>query len=161
MESKKLTITSNGTTLFDMAVAAATYTLPNIIGAYNIVFTAAYNSVSKNVSSVVNLNLRKYFGFDSIQPTDPTTLSTSHFSNSVGCTVTIPANGTGFKYIYFAVPYNMSITNIIQPDAFNAPLAFSQIGTVTRIIEGNTYSYKLYQSVDLIDSSISKRLTIN
>lgn len=161
MESKKLTVTSNGTTLFDMAVAEATYTLPNVVGAYNIAFTAAYNRVSKNASSVINLNLRKYFGFDSTQPTDPTTLSASHFSNSVGCTITIFGNSAGFKHIYFAVPYNMSITNITQPDALNAPLAFSQVGTISRTISGNTYQYKLYKSVDLINASIPKRLTIS
>lgn len=162
MESKRLTVIRNGTTLFDMAVVSAEYTLPDDkVGAYNIAFTTTYNNVSRSASSTVNLNLRKYFGFASSQPTDPTTLSTSYFSNSVGCTVTIPANGTGFKYIYFAVPYNMSITNIIQPDALNAPLAFSQIGTISRTISGNTYQYKLYKSVDLINSSISKRLTIS
>jgi hypothetical protein len=131
------------------------------VGEYIARFDCTYNGIPKYAQSNTNVNLRKYFGFAEEAPTDVTTLGTSHFSNSVGCTVTIPANGTGFKYIYFAVPYNMSITNIIQPDALNAPLAFSQIGTVSRTISGNSYQYKLYKSVDPINSSILKRLIIS
>ena len=55
----------------------------------------------------------------------------------------------------------MTITRIVQPDALNAPLAITQIGTVNRTVGGNTYSYKLYQSVDEIDASVNKRLTIS
>ena len=161
MTIKRMTVTSGGTTLYDEPVVNTTYTLPDVVGQYIAKFDCTYNGIAKYAQSNTNINLRKYFGFAAEAPTDVTTLAASHFSNSVVCTVTIPVSGTGFKRIYFAVPSGMTISNITQPDALNAPLAFSQIGTVTRIIGGNTYSYKLYQSVDLIDSSISKRLTIN
>ena len=107
------------------------------------------------------MNLRKFFGFADETPADVTTLDVSDFSNSVGCTVTIPANGQGFKHIYFAVPNNMTITRVVQPDALNAPLAITQIGTVERVINGTSYGYKLYQSTDLIDATEPKRLTIS
>ena len=55
----------------------------------------------------------------------------------------------------------MTINRVIQPDALNAPLAITQIGTINRTINGTTYAYKLYRSDDLIDSSVSKRLTIS
>ena len=137
-----------------------TYTIPNVVGQYTAKFDCTYNGIAKSTTSVTNINLRKYFGFAATVPSDVTTLGTSHFSNSVGCTVTVPASGNGFKRIFFAVPSQMTITEVTQPDALNAPLAISQVGTVNRTIGGNTYSYKLYQSNDLIDSSVAKRLTI-
>ena len=113
-------------------------------------------------SVTANMNLRKYFGF-SEELTDITILGTSHFSNSVACTVTIPANPSGDKYkaIYFAVPADMAISDIKQPDALNAPLAFKFVNETYRIIDGVSYTYKIYKSTDLIDSTISKRLTIS
>lgn len=138
-----------------------TYTLPNVVGAYQAKFSCTYNGINKYETSNTNVNLRKYFGFAEDQPTDPTILGTSNFSNSVACTVTIPANGSGFKHIYLSVPNGMTIARVTQPDALNAPLAITQVGTITRTIGGSDYTYKLYRSNDMIDSSISKRLTIN
>ena len=163
MEVKKLTISSSGAILEEINNwgGNTTYTLPNVVGQYKARFDCTYNGIAKYVETTTNVNLNKYFGFADNQPTDVTALGASHFSNSVACTVTIQASGTGFKHIYFAVPSGMSISRIVQPDALNAPLAFSQIGTVERIINGSSYTYKLYQSDDLIDSSVSKRLTIS
>lgn len=137
------------------------YNVPNVVGSYKARFDVTYNGVSKYAESTTYVNLRKYFGFADSQPTNPTTLDTSNFSNTVACTVTIPANGTGFKKIYFAVPNGMTISRIVQPDALNAPLAFSQVDNINRTIGSSSYSYKLYQSDDFIDSSVSKRLTIS
>ena len=108
------------------------------------------------------MNLRKYFGF-SDELTDITILGTSHFSNSVACTVTIPANPSGDKYkaIYFAVPAGMTISDVRQSDALNAPLAFRFVNETYRVINGVSYAYKIYKSTDLIDSTVSKRLTIS
>ena len=163
MEVKKLTISSSGAILEEINNwgGNTTYTLPNVVGQYKARFDCTYNGIAKYVETTTNVNLNKYFGFADNQPADVTALGASHFSNSVACTVTIPASGTGFKHIYFAVPSGMSISRIVQPDALNAPLAFSQIGTVERIINGSSYTYKLYQSDDLIDSSVNKRLTIS
>ena len=161
MTNKRMIVTSSGATLYDEGVITTTFTLPNVVGQYIATFTVEYKGVSKSVNNSVNVNLRKYFGFAEAEPTDPTALDVSHFSNSVGCTVTIPANGTGFKRIYFAVPSAMTINRIVQPDALNAPLTITQVGTINRTIGGTTYTYKLYQSDDLIDSSVSKRLTIS
>ena len=138
-----------------------TYNVPNVVGSYKARFDVTYNGISKYAESTTNVNLRKYFGFASTQPTDPSTLDASNFSNSVGCTVTIPSNGTGFKRIYLSVPNGMTITRVVQPDALNAPLAVTQVGTITRVVNGQSYTYKLYQSDDMIDSSVSKRLTIS
>lgn len=161
MTSKRMIVTSSGDTLYDEGVVTTTFTLPNVVGQYTATFTAEYNGISKSASNSVNVNLKKYFGFAEAEPTDPTALGVSHFSNSVGCTVTIPANGTGFKRIYFAVPSAMTINRIVQPDALNAPLAITQVGTISRTIGSSTFTYKLYRSDDLIDSSLSKRLTIS
>ena len=108
------------------------------------------------------MNLRKYFGF-SENLTEITALEASHFSNSVACTITIPANLSGNKYkaIYFAVPAEMTISDVRQPDALNAPLEFIFINEESRLINGISYKYKIYKSRDLIDSTISKRLTIS
>ena len=161
MTVKKITITSSDAILREVSDVTLTYTIPNVVGTYKARFDVTYNGISKYAESYTNINLRKYFGFSATQPSDVTTLGASNFSNTVGCTVTIPANGTGFKRIYFAVPNGMTINRVVQPDALNAPLAITQVGTVTRNIGGSSYTYKLYQSDDLIDSSLSKRLTIS
>ena len=160
---KRLTITSGAAILvqIDNWNGSYSYTMPGIVGSYTARFDATYNNVSKYAESSTNLNLRKYFGFADSQPTNPEILAADHFSDSVACTVTIPASGTGFKYIYFAVPSGMTITRVVQPDALNAPLAIQQIGTITRTVGGTNYTYKLYQSVDEIDASVNKRLTIS
>ena len=162
MEAKSIKV--NGTVVADDAVSTV-YTIPvssnDDLKAYTALFTCTYNGTTKSASTTTNVNLRKYFGFSDSQPTDITTLGTSHFSNSVACTVTIPVNGEGFKHIYLAVPNGMTISRVVQPDALNAPLAVTLVGTVERVIGGNSYTYKLYQSDDLIDSSKSKRLTFS
>lgn len=141
----------------------ATAVLPTTVGDFTTTFTVSYNKITKSVSVTSNMNLRKYFGFSDTPPTDVTTLDTSHFSNTVGCTISIPANSSGEKYknIYFAIPEGMSISDIKQPDSLNAPITFQSIGIISRIIGNNYYSYKLYKSTDLIDSTVSKRLTIS
>ena len=140
----------------------ASATLPSIVGAFTTQFNVIYNGVNKTVSVITNKNLRKYFGF-SENLTEITALEASHFSNSVACTVTIPANPSGDKYkaIYFAVPAEMTISDVRQPDALNAPLAFRFVNETYRVINGESYAYKIYKSTDLIDSTVSKRLTIS
>lgn len=140
----------------------ASAVLPSAVGAFTTTFNVTYNGVSKTALVTSNMNLRKYFGFSN-ELTDITVLGTSHFSNSVACTVTIPANPSGDKYkaIYFAVPAGMTISDVRQPDALNAPLAFRFVNETYRVIDGVSYAYKIYKSTDLIDSTISKRLTIS
>ena len=147
---------------YDTKKVYASAALPSEVGSFTTTFTVEYNGVTKTASVTANMNLRKYFGF-SEELTDITVLGTSHFSNSVACTVTIPANPSGDKYkaIYFAVPVDMAISDIKQPDALNAPLAFKFVNETYRIIDGVSYTYKIYKSTDLIDSTISKRLTIS
>ena len=137
-----------------------TYSIPNVVGKYTAKFECTYQGTSKSAEASTNLNLRKFIGFASEQPTGIETLPTSHFSNSVECTVTILPDGTGFKHIYLAIPNGMTITSVTQPDAFNAPLPVQEIGTITRTIGGTNYTYKLYESEDLIDSAVPKSLTI-
>ena len=161
MQSKRMTISSGSVVLYDESVVTTSYTLSSVVGTYTARFDATYNNIAKHTESSTNLNLRKYFGFATSQPTDPTTLGISHFSNTVGCTITVPAISSSFQYIYFAIPSGMTISNITQPDSLNAPLAFIQVGTINRVIEENIYTYKLYKSTDLIDSANSKRLTIS
>ena len=161
METKKITVSSGSAIMQEVSGVDLAYRIPNVVGQYNARFDVAYAGVPKYAESKTNVNLRKYFGFADVQPTDVTALAVSDFSNSVSCTVTIPANGTGFKHIYFAVPNGMTISRIVQPDALNAPLAITQVGTVSRTIGSSTFTYKLYRSDDLIDSSLSKRLTIS
>ena len=140
----------------------ASVILPSEVGAFTTTFSVTYNGVSKTASVTSNMNLRKYFGFSN-ELTEITVLGTSHFSNSVTCTVTIPANPSGDKYkaIYFAVPADMTISDVRQPDALNAPLAFRFVNETYRVIDGVSYAYKIYKSTDLIDSTVSKRLTIS
>ena len=142
-----------------------TWDLPNVVGRFNAKFDFTYNGISKYVSTHTDINLRKFVGFASEAPSDVTTLGNPSdpnlFGNTVNCTVTVPTNGTGFKRIYFAVPSGMTISRITQPDALNAPLAFTFVDNINRSIGGVNYAYKLYQSTDLIDSSVSKRLTIS
>ena len=145
----------------DVSVTALA-TLPSIVGAFTTQFNVIYNGINKTISVIINMNLRKYFGF-SENLTEITALEASHFSNSVACTITIPANPSGNKYkaIYFAVPAGMTISDVRQPDALNAPLAFRFVNETYRIINGVSYANKIYKSTDLIDSTISKRLTIS
>lgn len=141
----------------------ASIPLPSEVGAFTTTFTVRYNGVYKSAQVTTNMNLRKFFGFGETLPSDIATLGTSHFSNSVGCIVTIPtlAAGEQYKHIYFAVPEGMTISDIRQPDALNAPLAFRYVTETSRTVAGRTYVYKIYESVDLINSTVSKRLTIS
>lgn len=163
-------ITINGTQIestINSNNVTATYILPKFIGQFKVEFTCMYNNVygkkgvTKSTSSTIYQNARKYFGFSDSDVNDVTSLPASHFSNSVGCTVTILNQGNGYKHIYLAVPQPMTISRITQPDALNAPLAITKIGTVDRAIDGTTIVYNVYKSVDAIDSSVSKRLTIS
>lgn len=139
-----------------------TYTVPNVTGEYITRFSCSYNNTIKIVESSTYVNLRKYFGFASLTPTDVESLSVSHFSNSIECTITLPAESgkDTYKYIYFAVPSEMTITKIIQPDALNAHLPFVAIDQVTRRIGNTEYRYKMYRSTEKINVSKAKRLTI-
>lgn len=138
-----------------------TWTLPNTVGTYTVTYEAQKNGTIRTDTANVSVYLRKYFGFSASTPADITALGAFHDSPTINCTIIIPANGTGFKYIYFAVPSNMTINSIIQPDSLNAPLAFTQLSNVTTTIGGQVYTYKLYRSVDTIDSAVPKRLTIS
>lgn len=163
MSIKHLKVARGESIIYDNDGVTATINIPNIVGSYTATFTCSYGGVLKSIDSTTNINLRKYFGFAVEQPTDVTELGTSSFSNSVGGTVTIPATSSGFCYIYFAVPENMNINRVVQPDALNAPLAITSIGTITRNIDGieEPFIYKLYRSTEEIDSTASKRLTIS
>ena len=147
---------------YDTQKVYASVALPSEVGSFTTTFTVEYNGITKTASVTANMNLRKYFGF-SYELTEMAVLGTSHFSNSVACTVTIPASPSGDKYkaIYFAVPVGMTISDVRQPDALNAPLAFRFVNETYRVINGVSYAYKIYKSTDLIDSTISKRLTIS
>ena len=144
-------------------IVKAVATLPNTVGDFTSTFKVTYNGVEKSVDVTSNMNLRKYFGFATTEPTDITELNTSHFSNDVRCTITLSAisSGNKYKYIYMAVPDKMAITDVRQPDALNAPLAYSYIKKVNRVVGNRTYIYKLYRSNSTIDSTVSKRLTIS
>lgn len=147
-----------------------TWVLDNTVGSKTATYTATYGK-QKSASVVVNTNLRKFFEFASAAPQNVTTAwDGSQFSNSINCTVTIPANynssidSSKFKKIYIAVPSGMSISRVVQPDALNAPLEIANLNNptpLTREIGGTSYDYKLYWSSDLVDSSESKRLTIS
>mgnify|MGYP007122048327 CR=1 FL=1 len=145
------------------------WNLDDTVGSKTATYTATYGK-QKSASVAVNTNLRKYFGFASTAPQNVTTLDGSQFSNSINCTVTIPANynssidSSKFKKIYIAVPSGMSISRVVQPDALNAPLEIANLNNptpLTREVGGTSYNYKLYWSSDLVDSSESKRLTIS
>lgn len=161
MNSKNITVTRGSDVIYNQDTTTASVAIPDVVGIYTSTFTCTYNGTTKSINNKVNVNLRKYFGFSVGTPSDVISLSTSNFSNTVACTVTVAAINEGFQRIYFAVPQGMTIDRVIQPDALNAPLAITQIGTTERVIGGVSYTYKLYQSVDLIDSSKSKRLTIS
>ncbi len=139
--------------------------LPPSVGSTTITLTATRQSTvdtdTVSVSKTIYTNLRKYFGFSANEPTSVESLSNSHFSNSASCTVEIGANGAGEKYIYFAVPYPMTISSVKQPYALNAPLSVISIGTKYRKVGLTDFQYTLYRSVDKIDSSSAKKLTIN
>lgn len=140
--------------------ATGSYTLPNVVGTHTINWNVTYNGITKTESKSVYVNLRKYFGFvDSVS--DITSMLGSQFSNSVSCTITVPRNGSGFKYIYFAVPQPMVISRIVQPDALNAVLTFESVGSMSRAIGSSSYTYNIYRSTDKIDCSVDKRLTLS
>lgn len=138
------------------------YKLPAEVGTYTFRIMTDYDTAHpKTIDANVNLNLRKYFGFYSTNITNIEELGASDFSNKVGCTVTVPAINDGYKPIYFAVPAGMSISRVVQPDALNAPMAITQLGTMSRTVGGVSFSYKIYKSTDDIDTTKSKRLTIS
>jgi len=177
MSAKGLTVTANqvsypveGTESSDGKAWQGSFIIPDVVETYVAKFQCTYNDVQKEATTTTYVNLRKFFGFvpDYVAESgildylinNLGVITTSHFSNSVSCTVEIPNNETGFKNVYFAVPDNMTITSIKQPDSLNAPLAFEFVRTSLRAIDDTSYTYKIYKSTDKIDSANRKRLTI-
>lgn len=146
---------------FTSSDVITTYTLPRRVGTILINFTANYKGIEKSDIVKINYNARKFFGFDAEFPRQIELLGANDFSNSVECEVTIPAKDEGYQYIYLAVPQPMVISEVLQPDALNAPLAIdSNFVVIGRTLGGTVIQYNVYKSLDLIDSSRSKRLII-
>ena len=180
MEIKKLTISSGSAILVEKSnwEGHEVFDIPNQVGQYKARFDVTYNGVPKYAETTTNMNLRKYVGFSDNQPENIQTLGNPNdpalFSNSIACTFTVPAapgvissDPDKFKHIYFAIPSAMVTGNeihVLQPEALNAPL---KTHFVADIQNSGGYNYKLFasgttqESEDgLIDSSVSKRLTI-
>lgn len=157
-------------------ISGNTWTLAPTVGNHILSHTSTYNGVTpSNVSATIALNLRKYFGFvpDNIIMQGNTiilkylmdnkdTVTNSQFSNSVGCTVDIKANGTGKKYVYFAVPVGMPISLVTQTASqlefqLNTPISMENI----YVLQGRSYTYLLYKSVEKPDSDRAKNVRIS
>lgn len=161
IEAKKISILSGSAILHEENAMSMDYTLPNAVGEYTAKLECTNDGITKSVENSAFLNLRKYFGFSEEVPVDITTLGASDFSNEVGCNIVIPPHGNGFKHIYFAVPTPMEIHRIVVADTMLAVLVFHSLGTISRVINGSSYNYNLYESEDLIDSTNVKYLTIS
>lgn len=139
--------------------------LPKEVGPITSTFEVRYDGVTRSASVTTMMNLRKFFFFaDGQIGIDES--KASHFSNGVGCTVTIPAiniedGQDKYRNIILAVPEDMTISAITQPDALNAPFQFTEQGITMRVIGEKKYRYKLYTSQDKIDATQPKRLTIS
>ena len=138
--------------------------------------TSKYNGIiPSDASATIALNLRKYFGFvpDNIIMQGNTiilkylmdnkdTVTNSQFSNSVECTVDIKANGTGKKYVYFAVPVRMPIHLVTQTASqlefqLETPISMENI----YVLQDKSYTYLLYKSVEKPDSDRAKNVRIS
>lgn len=140
------------------------FVFPQTVGTYTVTYKATKNGTERVSTANVSIYLRKYFGFSESVPSnleELEALSEKADSPSVNWEDYINAKGTGDKYIYFAVPYNMTIHNITQPDALYAPFAFTQLNDITITINRTNYTYKLYRSTDKVDSSVNKKLKIS
>ena len=140
------------------------FSFPQTAGTYTVTYTATKNGTTRTSTANVYIYLRKYFGFSATAPSslaDLEALSEKVDSPTVAWDGYINAKGTGDKYIYFAVPANMTISNITQPDALYAPFPFTQLSNITIIISRQNYTYKLYRSEDMVDSTADKRLAIS
>lgn len=145
-----------------------TYTFPNEVGTYTFEFECYYGAI-KQAYSAISLNLRKYFGFaaddfaDDLTRVDVTSLNVEHFSNSVACTVEITHIDAGNKYIYFAVPINMTIQEVTQAST-GYQLYITEITNeneyAERTIGSSSYDYRIYRSTIKIDSSNNVTLNI-
>lgn len=141
-----------------------TFSFPQTAGTYTVTYVATKNGTTRTSTANLYIYLRKYFGFSAAAPSsfaDLEALSEKADSPTVTWDGYIDAKGTGDKYIYFAVPANMTISNITQPDALYAPFPFTQLSNITVDISGQNYTYKLYRSEDMVDSSVDKRLAIS
>jgi len=140
------------------------FSFPQTAGTYTVTYVATKNGTTRTSTANVYIYLRKYFGFSTTAPSsfaDLEDLSEKADGPTVAWDDYIDAKGTGDKYIYFAVPANMTISNITQPDALYAPFPFTQLSNITITISGQNYTYKLYRSEDMVDSSADKRLAIS
>ena len=158
-DSSRITIPPNAGT-----IDGNTWTLPNTVGTYTVTYEAKKNGTIRTTTANVYVYLRKYFGFSTTAPSsfaDLENLSEKADSPTVAWDGYINAKGTGDKYIYFAVPANMTISHISQPDALYAPFPFTQLSNITVTISGQNYTYKLYRSEDMVDSGADKRLAIS
>ena len=148
------------------------------VGTHTLTHTSKYGGIRpNNVSVSINLNLRKYFGYvpDNVISQGSTailnyliqnknTVTTSDFSNTVGCTINIPTNGEGKKYAYFAVPKPMVISSVIQTASqlifpLDTPVDVTRTITVESV--DNYFPYRLYKSTEKPDSDRSKQVKIS
>jgi hypothetical protein len=177
MTAKNITITSSGATVDASNQHASgdynwvgTYSVPNVVGSYSAAFNVTYNGTTKSASSAFNVNLRKFFGFaadnfaDDLTNVDVTSLLANDFSNSVTCkNVAILPINDGYKYIYFAVPKAMTITEVIQLST-SYQLYIEELTSpghyATREISGTLFDYKIYRSTVKVNSSNTVNLSI-
>lgn len=169
---------STTSTVEQDAIEGNTWTLAPIVGTHTLTHRSEYNGiVPTNATKSINLNLAKFIGYvpdDVISQGDEAILNylisnidsvtTKDFSDSVACTIDIKANGTGKKYAYFAVPYGMSISQVIQTASqLEFALETPVVENRTVIIDGNTYKYgyKLYKSVEKPESNRTKNVRIS
>lgn len=157
-------------------ISGNTWTLAPTVGHHILSHTSTYNRVTpSNASAIIALNLRKYFGFvpDNIIMQGNTiilkylmnnkdTVTNSQFSDSVGCTVDIKANGTGKKYVYFAVPVGMPISLVTQTASqlefqLETPISMANV----YVLPDKSYTYLLYKSVEKPDSDRAKNVRIS
>lgn len=143
------------------------------VGAHTLTYTSTYSGVTPDDKSVtVNIYLRKFFGYSPSTGEDIPEigdLPVEHASSSVSCTITINAITTSpdnkWRYIWFAVPSNMSIRKVVQ-DSTGYELYLHKFGnvmyeTATRNIGGTNYSYKMYRSELKADCTLGTKLTIS
>lgn len=157
-------------------ISGNTWTLAPTVGNHILSHTSTYNGITpSNVSATIALNLRKYFGFvpDDIIMQGNTiilkylmdnkdTVTNSHFSNSVECTKDIKTNGTGKKYVYFAVPVSMPIHLVTQTASqlefqLETPISMENV----YVLPDKSYTYLLYKSVEKPDSDRAKNVRIS
>ena len=178
IDASKLSLWNGSTEVVLNDSGKATVTLPTTASLTSTTYTGKMESstTASNVSLTYKMLTRIYARYDTAVPSvnsfinsadgstevaDSTTVRSNVVTaalSSTNQTLKIPVNGSGDKYVYFAVPSYLTVSNASLPDSLDATINISDTGTdITKNLGGGTQTWNVY----VTESTFPSNATVN